>query len=96
MLDAEAFGSALGYKLAAEFILAYEEANVELREKQSASPEGPERAKLQRAIQTHDTVFSDLIPLYGPRSERTKDLLVRDIEEIGGQTLDREKSSDDQ
>jgi hypothetical protein len=83
------------YKLAAELLLAYEEANVELKEKASSLPEGPERDQLQRTIQIHDKLIADLTPHYGPRSERVKDPLVREVEEIVGVPLKLEDLMED-
>lgn len=75
------------YKLAAEFIAAYQEAAAELTEKVSAMPDGPERGRLCRTLQIYTELVTRLTPHYGPRSERTKDALVRDAEDIIGAAL---------
>lgn len=80
------------YKLGEELILAYQEANAELSEKASSLPEGPEKDQLHRTIDAYDKHIADLTPLYGPRSERVKDPLVQEIENLVGEPLNLEES----
>lgn len=75
------------YKLGAELLLAYQEANAELQEKASSLPAGPERDQLDRANDANAKKIADLSAHYGHRSERTKDCLVREIEELAGEPL---------
>jgi hypothetical protein len=83
------------YRLAAELLLAYQETNFELREKAIALPDGPERDQLHRTIEANDKLIADLTPHYGPRSERVKDPLVREVEEIVGVPLELEDLKED-
>ena len=84
------------YKLAAEMIHAYQLANEELEEKLSNLEEGPEREKLLRSFKKNEEAINSLMPHYGPRHERIKDPLVREVELIVGQTIDLEDDDEDE
>ncbi|WP_421694515.1 DUF5681 domain-containing protein [Aestuariivirga sp.] len=83
------------YRLGAELILAYKEANAELKERAASLPEGPDREQLQRTIEAHDRHIAELTPHYGPRSERLKEPLVREIEELVGEPLELADSNEE-
>lgn len=82
------------YKLGADLLLAYTEANEELQQKLTSTPEGPGRDKLCRTIKVNAEHIDKLKPLFGPRHERTKDPVIREIEGIVGQELDLGEGDD--
>jgi hypothetical protein len=83
------------YKLAAEMIHSYQLANEELGAELDASTDTAKREKLQRIIKQNEKLISDLMPHYGPRHERIKDPLVREVELIIGETFDLEDYEDE-
>jgi Family of unknown function (DUF5681) len=84
------------YKLAAEMIHAYQLANEDLGAELVASTDTAKREKLQRTIKRNEKLISDLMPHYGPRHERIKDPLVREVELIIGESFDLEDYDDDE
>ena len=88
------------YQLAAELLEVYEVINAENVEKLDSLPEGPEKEKLRRTIKGDKLLCAGLREHYGPRSERTKDPLIREVEEWVGVPFtpdeDNEWGSNDQ
>lgn len=76
------------YRLGAELLAAYKEANVELAKKADAMPPGPDRDKINRNIHENNGLIVEMTPHFGTRGERLKDPLVREVEEIVGEPLD--------
>ena len=72
------------YQLAAELLAVYETINEENLVKLESLPEGPEKDKLIQTIKDDQILCSKLREHYGPRSERTKDPIVRKVEELVG------------
>ncbi len=88
------------YQLAAELLAVYEIINAENLEKLEALPEGPEKDKLRQTTKDDQILCSKLREHYGPRSERTKDPLIREVEDWVGVPFtpdeDNEWGSNDQ
>lgn len=78
------------YQIGADLIEAYQDANAELLELASTIADGPERDQLHRSIEANKRHIADLTPHYGPRRERRKDPLVREVEELVGEPLELE------
>lgn len=76
------------YRLGAELLLAYQEANSELKEKLVSMPVGLERDQLHRTTILNDQTIAALTERFGPRSEQVKDPLVREVEKLIGEALD--------
>ncbi len=72
------------YQLGADFLLAYEEINAANIKELDTLPDGPEKVKLLKRIGEVTKLCDSLRPHYGSRSERTKDPLIREIEQIVG------------
>ena len=72
------------YQLGADFLSVYEEVNIENINKLETLPDGPEKDKLRKRIIEINKLCDGLRKVYGPRSERTKDPFIRQVEEIVG------------
>ena len=83
------------YRLGAELIEAYREANADIRELAASLPDGPERQELHRTMAANDRHIAKLTSLYGSRSERVKDPLIRQVEDIVGGPLELESFDDE-
>jgi len=87
------------YQLAAELLAVYETINAENLEKLESLYDGPEKDKLRQTTKDDQIMCSNLREHYGPRSERTKDPLIREAEEWVGVPFtpdeDNEWSSND-
>ena len=71
------------YKFAAMLLDVYEEITAENQAKLEAMQDGPEAEKLRRDVNETRELCEGLRAHYGPRSERTKDPIIREAEEIG-------------
>ncbi len=83
------------YQLVAELLEVYEIINAENLEKLESIPEGPEKDKLRQTIKDDQILCSNLREHYGPRSERTKDPLIREVEEWVGVPFNPDGAIDD-
>ena len=75
------------YQLGADFLSGYEEVNTENINKLEILSDGPEKEKLRKKIKETQKLCDSLRQVYGPRSERTKDPFIRQVEEIVGVPL---------
>ena len=78
------------YQLGAMLVDIYAEAAAQHREKLETLPEGLEKERLRKLAHDDEELSKKLRPYYGPRSERTKDPIIRDVEEITGVPFDVE------
>lgn len=72
------------YKFGALLLDVYEEITAENQVKLEAMQEGPEADKLRRDVSETRELCEGLKLHYGPRSERIKDPLIREAEELVG------------
>ncbi|MDP8997993.1 MAG: hypothetical protein M3O03_13500 [Pseudomonadota bacterium] len=84
------------YALGADLLSAYEEVRSDKNKELETLPDGPDRAKLRKWVSELDTLCDGLRLGYGPREERTKDPLIRQVEEIVGVpfTVDNDEIAD--
>lgn len=76
------------YKFAAMLLDVYEEITAENQAKLEAMQDGPEAEKLRRDVSETRKLCEGLRTHYGPRSERTKDPIIRQAEELVGLTFE--------
>jgi uncharacterized protein DUF5681 len=76
------------YRFAAILLDAYEENIRENQAKLESAPEGPESVKLRLVISKDQELVRGLRQHYGPRSERVKDPIIREVEELVGLPFD--------
>ena len=76
------------YKFAAILLDVYEEITAEKQAKLEAMQDGPEAEKLRRDVNETRELCEGLRTHYGPRSERTKDPIIRDAEKLVGMTFE--------
>ena len=76
------------YKFAAMLLDVYEEITAENQLKLETMQDGLEAAKLRRNIKETREICEGLRPYYGPRSERIKDPIIREAEELIGQPFE--------
>ena len=84
------------YKFAAMLLDVYEEITIENQAKLEAMQEGLEAEKLRQNIKETREICEGLRPHYGPRSERIKDPLIRETEELIGQPFEWDDEDDPQ
>ena len=72
------------YQFAAQLLVAYDQSNVEIAEKIEASMEVEYKKKLERKLVQQTELSAELRRLYGPRAERTKDPIIRQVEDLLG------------
>ena len=78
------------YKFAAMLLDAYEEITAENQVKLENMQDGPEAEKLRRDVSETRELCKGLRTHYGPRSERIKDPIIREVEELVGLTFEFE------
>lgn len=83
------------YQLAAELLEVYETIYAENLVKLQSLPEGPEKEKLGRTLKDDKLLCAGLREHYGPRSERTKDPFIREVEEWVGVPFNPNEDTDD-
>ena len=83
------------YQLAAQMLEAYDLANLDIAAKIEASDEGEHKKKLERKLVEQTELASQLRLHYGPRSERTKDPLVRQVEDLIGIPFEMDDDNED-
>jgi hypothetical protein len=76
------------YKFAAILLDVYEEITAENQVKLEAMQDGPEAEKLRRDIKETRELSEGLRTHYGPRSERTKDPIIREAENLIGKPIE--------
>ncbi|HUQ36707.1 MAG TPA: DUF5681 domain-containing protein [Aestuariivirga sp.] len=84
------------YKLAAMLLDVYEETSKENQAKLETMQPGPEAEKLRRSIKETTEICELMRPLYGPRSERIKDPMIRDVEKIVGMPFEWDEEEESQ
>jgi Family of unknown function (DUF5681) len=83
------------YKFAAMLLEVYDEITTENQAKLEAMVEGPEAEKLRRDVNETRALCEGLRTHYGPRSERTKDPIIREAEKLVGQPFEFDEDEDD-
>ena len=78
------------YKFAAMLLEVYEEITADNQVKLETMQDGPEAEKLRRDVSETRELCKGLRTHYGPRSERIKDPIIREAEELVGLTFEFE------
>ena len=84
------------YKFGAMLLDVYEEITAEKQVKLEGMQEGPEAEKLRRDVSETRKLCEGLRTHYGPRSERIKDPIIHEAEELAGLTFEFEDEEEPQ
>jgi hypothetical protein len=83
------------YRMAAMILESFEEGVVEGQEKLATMPEGPEAEEVRHKISEYQENAKQLRRYFGPREERTKDPIVREVEELIGMPFDWDEDDEE-